>query len=404
MTPPPALALLLSALCCLGMVAALLLLRRAVAREAEVRHRAQGQLAEVQRAVEAAEAGRRAAEAEAAQLRGRLTEEAARATEAQRQEAEAQRERARWQRAALGPYLLSQALPVYPERPCLLELDALVGRLRGAAFVDTVAVADAAGLLLCRDETEEARRLAALVPLLCRFGDEALGGAGLWAATLLTEGGRYVSARPLPPPMRGAWLLTLSTGRPTAPLALDVAVAGAYAYAALDTEEEQAPSPAAPLRGARGPVGGTGEGSLAVELERAVQASGALGLLVHDAGEAGAAPEAGAGGVRGGYLRDGPTPAVCARLGRGLEGLRAQGAWLLKGGDLMRLEVLCGEVALTYAPLAPQGAQALLALCAGLPLDELHLEALRGRLLRLGAQRGMAERDRDTRVGRRGAR
>ncbi|WP_437513220.1 hypothetical protein [Sorangium sp. So ce1099] len=288
---------------------------------------------------------------------------------------------------ALAPRLGEPAAPVYPGRPSPRELDGIAARLRGFAFVDAVAVADAAGLCLSRGEDARARSLAALVPLVKRLegaGDGAL--EEVVEVALVTQDARHVALRRLPAWTGGAWLATLSMSQPPSPLALDAAIAGAVlARPGEPASRSGARWGGALLSGHSASVGaerGANTRQLLAEIVRLAAATSARAVGLGQGGR-----------LLGAVFRDGPAEPLLAAILGAVDALRAGAARVLAAGDVARIELLLADGAsLAFAPMQPRSRFALLTVTEGRALDPLEIDRFVGRIRRLVPPLEHAER------------
>ncbi|WP_437758615.1 hypothetical protein [Sorangium sp. So ce1389] len=294
---------------------------------------------------------------------------------------------------ALAPDLCEPAAPVYPGRPSPRELDGIAARLRGFAFVDAVAVADAAGLCLSRGEDARARSLAALVPLVKRLegaGDGAL--EEVVEVALVTQDARQVALRRLPAWTGGAWLATLSTSQPPSPLALDAAIAGAVLARPGEPASRSGARSRSEVRwsgtllsGHTASVGaerGANTRQLLAEIERLAAATSARAVGLGQGGR-----------LLGAVFRDGPAEPLFAAVLGAVDALRAGAARVLAVGDVARIELLLADGAsLAFAPMQPRSRFALLTVTEARALDPLEIDRFVGRIRRLVPPLEHAER------------
>lgn len=309
-------------------------------------------------------------EADVAALEARMLEERKRvAREFAQRERGRQQELARWRRVALAPAVAALAPPDYSERPSARDLQAILARVSGFAAVEAV-VADGGGLLHCGERgAQELAPLGAVAEGLRGALPEGCDGGV--SVLLVGEDGRHLICRELPSWPGGMWLIAQAMGRAPSQLAVDSAVA----LAALRDERPAQGGGGAALRGEREVYGDDsfyGQ-RLTDEMRAMLGLSGLRGLAVCRRGELVAA-----------VVEGGPGIAVLAQLCQGLEEARTQGAWYMRGGDLLRIEVVLEEgLALTYAPLQP-GAQITVCLISeGHQPGPVHVMALTGRIRRL---------------------
>jgi hypothetical protein len=295
---------------------------------------------------------------------------------------------ARWRQIALAttPELLAE--PVYKDRPSARDLQAIVARLRGLAFVDAVTVGDLAGLTAGRDEGETERDLAALVPLFASL-DARIGGApGLLSSmSVVTADGRYVALRALPRWARRACLVVLTAGQRPAAAALDAAVAGASLARPDDLHEPRSgASGALVLRGATASIGEThGSGPEVLgELGKAMASLDARAMAFGFDGRVYAAA-----------LNDGPPPPAMESLFSAMQKARSQAARRLRDRDVLRVELTAPDgLVITYVPLLAEARMALLCVTRGHAVDDLEVDRMVGRLRRLSGQLSRARGDR----------
>lgn len=322
---------------------------------------------------------------EVAALEARMLEDRKRtAREFAAVESRRQREIARWRQIALVPASSAQVRSDYADRPSPRDLETIVARLRGFAFIDAVAIADSGGLLLCADESATSRDLATLgavaTALRARLpaGERALpaslslSSSLSMSLSLVLDDARHVVLRPLPPWTDGAWLIAASLGQPPSSLALDAAVGLAY------LREEELPPRRQPSGALRGSGAIFGDSSLCgqrllSEMEALLGLSGARAVAVSHRGELLAA-----------ITQGGPSPEECEQLCLALDQARRQAAWHLHAADTMRLELVLEEgLALTYAPLQGDSEVGVLMVDEGHQPGGGHLQALIGRVRRI---------------------
>jgi hypothetical protein len=327
---------------------------------------------------------------EVAALEARMLEDRKRtAREFAAVESRRQREIARWRQIALVPAATAQLRADYADRPSPRDLEAIVARLRGFAFLDAVAIADSSGLLLCADESATSRDLATLGAVAAALRDRLPGGERALpmpasptvsvSLSLILDDARHLVLRPLPPWTDGAWLIAASLGQPPSPLALDAAVGLAYL-------REEALPPRQPLTGAlRGSGAIFGDSSfygqrLLAEMEALLGLSGARAVAVSHKGELLAA-----------ITQGGPSPEECEQICLALDQVRRQAAWHLHAGDTMRVDLVLEEgLALTYAPLQASSEIGVLMVDEGHQPGGGHLQALIGRVRRILADQPQA--------------
>jgi hypothetical protein len=296
---------------------------------------------------------------------------------------------ARWRQIALAttPELLSK--PVYKDRPSARDLQAIVERLRGLAFVDAVTVADPAGLSAARGEGEAERDLAALVPLFCSL-DARIGGmpGKLSSLSIVTADGRYITLRALPRWAGRSCLAVMTAGQRPPAAALDAAVAGA----SLARPDDPHATPLTPgaaaltLRGATSSVGEThGSGpEVLAELGKAMASLDARGMAFGFDGRVYAA-----------CLNDGPSPAATEALFSALQRARAVAARRLRDRDVLRVELTAPDgIVITYVPMLAEARMALLCVTRGHAIDDIEVDRMVGRLRRLSGQLARGRSDR----------
>lgn len=333
------------------------------------------ELSQGQRAIAATSA----ADIAAADARSRTTLEQART----RREAEREAERAFHAvqvaqltgrvRTLAAVCLVDPDMPSRPAtfktRPAATELEDIVRRVRGMAFVDAAAIADASGLPLGRGQGRDADDLAALVPAVARaaarlapvFGDTT-------SVMIATEDSRTAELRALPRWTNGAWLAAASSAqRPPAP-ALDGASAFAY-----QLRGELADSALPRTFSARGRLGaGVRTQALTVEVERESAALGCQLMAI----------------VRGpqllaGVVDHGPTAPQLELLLGAVHDLQRSARAAFQQIGISQLElVFAGGVRVGLAAVTGSARLGLLTLHRGAALEPLVVERVAGRLRR----------------------
>ncbi|MBL8111608.1 MAG: hypothetical protein JNK60_01895 [Acidobacteria bacterium] len=280
----------------------------------------------------------------------------------------------RWRLAALGSSTAAQSSPDFADRPSPRELERVAAAVSGLAFVDAVAVADDGGLQLSRGESPASRSLASLVPVAASLAAGlACRRERVASISLVTRDARVAVLRALPSWTGGAWLGALSNGLPPSRLALDAAVASAFAT------RPDAGWPAVPRNAAiqtlHGTTAVTGDQALArltSELQRMVATDVRLAGL------------GGEGTLATAVSSEGPSPKAAAALFSLCERVRQRAARILHAEDLLRVEVTLGDgCVITFAPLAVEGRVALLTVTAGRPFEDLEVSRFVGRVRHL---------------------
>lgn len=272
----------------------------------------------------------------------------------------------------------STTVPLYPDRPAPIELDAISGRVRGLAFVDSVSIADASGLPLDRASNRDADDLAALVPVVGRVAKEltlVLGEVG--ALAIHTVDARVAEFRALPDWTGGAWLLAQSSSQRPPAGALDAAVAFARAI-----RDAWAKAPQEISLVTHGRLGASGPRTelLANELEQACR-----GLEVRTAalvlGDQ----------ILTGFQTQGMAVELLEPIIRRFHQLQQIARVRLRADAISRVEVdLDGAKRLSLSSLGHGSRLALVTLTVGRTLDTLEVERVVGRLRRFMDANGLA--------------
>ncbi|MCA9620880.1 MAG: hypothetical protein KC731_17775 [Myxococcales bacterium] len=241
-----------------------------------------------------------------------------------------------------------------PARPTARALETFVGRLRGLAVVDEVAVVTADGLLATRCEDEALSQLGALAGVV---GTGAQGRVGAFVAIELSPAtAAPVTLRRLPDWTQGAWLVARGAGAPVSPSALDAAISGAFA------DQEHPPAPPATL---------AGHGQAATRLDGVHSARASLGLR--------ALAALGGGELLDYEADDGPTPEVLMHHVAALRVLERRAKHSL--GPLARVRATLGGGRWLDLTAETDGV-ALAAVGDGPPLDDMSLARSVGSLRR----------------------
>lgn len=257
----------------------------------------------------------------------------------------------------------------FKARPAATELEEIVRRVRGMAFVDAATIADASGLSLGRGQGRDADDLAALVPAVARAAQRLEPVFGATTSVMIaTEDSRTAELRALPRWTNGAWLAAASSAqRPPAP-ALDGASAFAYQ---LRGELVDAPPPR--TFSARGRLGaGARTQALTVEVERESAGLGCQLMAI----------------VRGpqllaGVVDHGPTTSQLELLLGVLHDLQRGARAALQGIGISQLElVFAGGVRVGLASITASARLGLVTLHRGAALEPLVVERVAGRLRR----------------------
>lgn len=260
--------------------------------------------------------------------------------------------------------------PQFPGRPAPVELDAVTGRVRGLAFIDSVSIADASGLPLDRGANRDADDLAALVPTVGRIADELAPILGdVSAIAIHTVDARVAEFRALPAWTGGAWLVAQSSAQRPPAGALDAAVA--YARVVRDAWSEPPRTVALTERGRVGASGARTE-LLADELDRACRGLDArtIALVLGEQ-------------VLTGVQADGVAPDDLAVVLRALHQLQQVARARLRADGIARIEVDLGTVTrLSLSSLGNGSRLGFVTLTVGRTLDSLEVERVVGRLRR----------------------